>query len=103
MAARKSERLSDKHRAAIQTSMLVNRLTNHALVTPDDEDFQKKVMAPSQVTAAVALLRKTLPDLTATEFKGEVQKTYVVRAPEKAEDWNTWRDQFQPEQQQIPN
>jgi hypothetical protein len=49
-------------RERIQTSMLVNRLTNHAL--------GKVKMTPSQVRAIEILLRKTLPDLQSTELSG---------------------------------
>ena len=57
MAARKIKHLSDEHRLKIQTSMLINRLT----------DFVKGEveMQPHQVTAALGLLKKSLPDLSA--------------------------------------
>lgn len=51
-------------RDRIRTSMLVNRLTNHAL--------GKVKMEPSQVRAIEILLRKTLPDLQATQLSGGV-------------------------------
>lgn len=50
-------------RAKIQTSQLINRLTGHVL--------GKVEMVPSQVSAALGLLRKTLPDLSTTEHTGE--------------------------------
>lgn len=49
-------------RERIKTSMLVNRLTDHAL--------GKIKMEASQVRAIEILLRKTLPDLQATELSG---------------------------------
>ncbi len=51
-----------KARAKIQTSQLINRL--HQLVNGEVE------MAPHQVTAALGLLRKTLPDLS--QVSGEI-------------------------------
>jgi hypothetical protein len=55
MAARKRRRLALKTREPIRTSMLVNRLQDHAL--------GKCEMTPTQVKAASAVLSKTLPDL----------------------------------------
>ena len=43
--------------------MLIKRLANHAL--------GKVEMSPTQVRAAEVLIRKTLPDLRATEHTGE--------------------------------
>ncbi len=65
MAARKNKGTkdvpwSDSTRNKIQTSMLVNRLTDHVLGKVD--------MKPSQVTAALGLIKKTLPDLSAVDM-----------------------------------
>jgi hypothetical protein len=57
MAARKTKFLSDEHRLKIQTSQLINRLTN--FVNGEVE------LSPAQVTAALGLLKKSLPDLSA--------------------------------------
>lgn len=58
MAARKKyKHLSDEHRAKIQTSMLINRLTN--FVNGHVE------LSAAQVSAALGLLKKSLPDLSA--------------------------------------
>ncbi len=62
MAARKDSRLKKQHREAIQTSMLIKRLSDHALGNVE--------MTATQVRAAEALIRKTLPDLKATELTG---------------------------------
>lgn len=63
MAARKNPRISEEHRSKIQTSQLINRLT--ALVNGSVE------MPPHAVTAALGLLRKTVPDLSSVEMSGE--------------------------------
>jgi hypothetical protein len=55
MAARKRRRLALKTRERIRTSMLINRLQDHV--------FGRCEMTLSQVNAASAVLRKTLPDL----------------------------------------
>lgn len=66
MAARTHKiRHDDETRAKIQTTQLVNRLTGHVLGTVE--------MVPSQVTAALGLLKKVLPDLAAVEHSGEVE------------------------------
>ncbi len=51
--------LIEEARQKIRTTQLINRLQNHALGTVD--------MSSTQVKATETLLRKTLPDLTATE------------------------------------
>lgn len=63
MAARKNPRIAEDHRAKIQTSQLINRLTG--LVNGEVE------MPPHAVTAALGLLRKTVPDISSVEMSGE--------------------------------
>lgn len=74
MAARKQLRHSDEVRAKIQSSQLINFLQNHVL---KGADAQK-----TQVTAAVALLKKTLPDLQATELSGQLALSHEDRLKE---------------------
>ena len=66
MAARKGEqfetRLSNEHRAKIQKSNILNALIEHA--------EGNREMSRSQVSAAIALLKKVLPDLTTTTIEG---------------------------------
>lgn len=66
MAARLTKRLSIQHRESIKTSMLINRLMNHA--DPESD----VIMTPSQIRAAEILLNKTLPNLTATEIDATI-------------------------------
>lgn len=64
MAARKfSPKLTEDWRAKIQTSMLVNRLTQIANGTAD--------CSPTQMRALEVALRKTLPDLSAVTISGD--------------------------------
>lgn len=65
MAARKQLFHPDDVKAKIQTSQLINRLSTHAL-------SDKPIMDASQVTAAVKLLNKVIPDLKAIEHSGNV-------------------------------
>jgi hypothetical protein len=69
-------------RTKIQTSQLVNRLTAHVLGEVE--------MSPSQVTAGLGLLRKSLPDLATVQHGGDPENrtpimivTGVQRADEK--------------------
>lgn len=69
MAARKHKGTMDKPwtdmtRQKIQASQIINRLQNFV--------FGKIKMEPHQVTAALGLLKKTIPDLSAVEHSGEV-------------------------------
>lgn len=63
MAARLRARHQDEVRTKIQTSQLINRLQDHALGQVE--------LSPTQIKAVEVLLRKTLPDLSATEFSGD--------------------------------
>lgn len=61
MAARKTKHLSEEHRLKIQTSQLINRLTS--FINGDVK------LEAAQVTAALGLLKKSLPDLAATDIQ----------------------------------
>jgi hypothetical protein len=70
----------ERTRARIQTTQLLKRL---------QEFVNSKVeLSPAQVTAALGLLRKTMPDLAAVEHSGEVKQTFAV-SPElpTMEEW----------------
>lgn len=56
-------RHDDLTRQKIKTSQLVNRLTAHVLGSVE--------MSPSQVTAGLGLLKKSLPDLSSQTIKGD--------------------------------
>lgn len=89
MAARtKKIRHDEETRAKIKTSQLINRLSNHVLGTVD--------LKPTQVAAALGLLKKTMPDLAASENKTEVVHRYVARLPNKAANSEVWQKQNAP-------
>ncbi len=77
-------RLNPKHdertRAKIRTSQLLNRLEMFALGLPDPcaRNGKPVEMTPSQVEAAKTLLRKTLPDLSATTLQGDSENPLVA-------------------------
>lgn len=65
MAARtRKVSIDDRTKLRIQTTQLVKRLEGHVLGQVD--------MKPTQVTAALGLLKKSLPDLSAVEAKHDV-------------------------------
>lgn len=63
MAARIRKHHQDEVRARIQTSQLVNRLTDHAL--------GKVELGATQVRAIEILLKKSIPDLQSVELTGD--------------------------------
>lgn len=71
MAARTVKiRHDEETRARIQTSQLINRLEDHIL---NDLDLK-----PTQVSAALGLLKKTLPDLANVELSGSDDKPFQM-------------------------
>lgn len=89
MAARiRKIRHDDETRAKIKAGNIITRLQK--LIAGEIE------MAPHAVTAALGLLRKSLPDLTSVEHSGEVTKTYVARMPAKVDSMDEWRKQHSP-------
>jgi len=89
MAARSVKiRHDEETRAKIQTSQLINRLSDHVLGKVD--------LKPTQVAAALGLLRKTIPDLSQAENKTEVVHRYVARLPSKASSTDEWQKQNSP-------
>jgi len=104
MAARLNKRQTDSTRAKIQASQLINRLKNHVHALPElpkhlvkwlekhegeldkmdseaVDDFYKIFdkltikMESTQIKAAEILLKKSLPDLSAVDVKGELETT----------------------------
>lgn len=74
MAARKHLTHSEKTRERIKTSMLINRLTS--FVEGGVE------LNPAQVTAALGLMKKTLPDLQAVTLDGNGPNGEIVHSVE---------------------
>ena len=77
----------EKTRQKIRVSQILNRLEKHIL---GEQDTKRKVvkMSASQVTAALGLLKKVMPDLQSTEIKGEVTATSWIGPPPKtADEW----------------
>lgn len=83
MAARKTPSLTDAWREKIQTSMIINRLQDHINGTIE--------LSSTQVSAALGLLKKTAPDLSAVEQSGEVTHNYVARMSSPAHTMDEWK------------
>jgi hypothetical protein len=77
----------ERTRAKIRTSQIVNRLI--AFANGEVE------MLPHQVTAALGLLRKVLPDLASQELTIDHVQPFAV-LPATVEDSDQWQEQFAP-------
>lgn len=85
MAAKKGiavPRMAAEHRAKIRTVAILNALEEHVL--------GKRAMQQTQVTAAVALLRKTMPDLSQTSVTGDpnnpIEHRVIITGVRRASD-----------------
>lgn len=79
MAARtKKIRHDDETRAKIQTSQLINRLSDHV--------FGKIELSSTQVRSAEILLKKTIPDLSSTESSVEHSGGIELKASKEQRD-----------------
>lgn len=89
MAARTTKIKHDEQtRAKIQAGNLITYLQQYV--------YGKRKMAPGQVTAALGLLRKVVPDLTSAQHKVEQTITYVHRTPAPVENTEEWASQHAP-------
>lgn len=75
-------------RERIQSSKVANRLIEFVL--------GEITLEPAQVTAALGLLKKVLPDLSQSDNKTEVVHRFVARIPNKAETPDKWQQQHAP-------
>ena len=87
MAARLNPKHDQRTRDKIRTSQLVNRLEAFVFGQKDGQTKKVVEMTAQQVNAALGLLRKTLPDLQATELSGEVKHTVISDEPMAEDDW----------------
>ncbi len=67
MAARLNPKQDERSRSAIQTTQLCKRLSLFVLGEKDPATKKLVEMSAPQVTAALGLLKKTLPDLSAVD------------------------------------
>jgi len=81
--------MSDEHRGKIQNSNILKALIEHA--------EGSREMSATQVSAALGLLRKVMPDLSSAEIKSESTVRYVARVPEKKPTSESWQTSHTPE------
>ena len=86
MAARarkgtKTDGWDERTRDRIETSMLVNRLTDHIVGKVD--------LSQTQLRAIEILLRKALPDLSSVEMKHEGATPFAL-IPQEIQDVSEW-------------
>jgi hypothetical protein len=89
MAKRKQLFHPDEVRAKIQVSQLINLLHDNAYGNLKEE------LSPSRVKSVEILLRKAIPDLSASENKNEITHRYVARLPDKAPTAEAWQQQHE--------
>ena len=78
MAARKHLSHDTKTRDKIRTSQLINRLEKFVLSEVDESCGEKVDLSPAQVSAALGLIKKTLPDLASVAFDAKVEGSMTV-------------------------
>lgn len=94
MAKRTKRIVHDENtRAKIQTSQIINRLTNHILGELKNSKDETIQMSSSQVTAALGLLKKTLPDLTSINVQGDIFTHHYVVSSEPLTD-DEWENRY---------
>lgn len=81
--------MTEEHRDKIRHSNILNALIEHA--------EGKREMSSTQVTAALGLLRKALPDLSSTEITGDIAHSYVARMPEPVKTTEEWQQKHSPQ------
>lgn len=78
MAVRKHLSHDARTREKIRTSQLINRLEKFILSEADGKNGPVE-LSPAQVTAALGLIKKTLPDLQATTLDAKVESAVTVK------------------------
>ena len=93
-AWRGSGAYADAVRARIKAGGIAKRL--------EDYIVGKISMEPAQVTAALGLLRKVVPDVSAVEHSGEVTQNHVARIPAVQQNSEQWQQQHSPDAPTLP-
>ncbi len=81
MAVRKNLTHPQVVRERIRASAIVRRLQKFVLGERGDQG-EVIEMTPPQVAAALGLIKKVLPDLSAMEWSGEVKHKHVTELPD---------------------
>ncbi len=91
-------------REKIKTTQLINRLTKHVMTYPGKVGYEKNLMTPAQVTAALGLIRKSLPDLAIVE--GVIDHTGTVKHEHSVKDelklnFDEWRNKSEEDSDKV--
>jgi len=106
MAARKKLPHVQKTRDRIQATQIINRLEKHIFAEKGVKGYTKALMTSAQVTAALGLLKKTIPDLAVIDAKvlmehsGQVEVKTTVKH-ELADNFKQW--EFERERRESAN
>jgi len=76
---RGSPEYATKVRMGIRAHALVKRLSEHALTRKGSPGYEAAMMTQGQITAALGLLKKVVPDLLAAQITGEVTVVHQTR------------------------
>ncbi len=79
---------AEKVRARIKAGGIIYLLQKHITGA--------KEMSASQVTAALGLLRKVVPDTTAINHTGDINHHYVAELPAVAQTADAWASEHAP-------
>ena len=74
---------------------LCEKFTPAAIATLAEIMGNKKAQPSARVAAAMAILKKTLPDLASIEHTGDGPRPFAL-IPEQIEDIAAWEDRFKP-------
>ena len=85
---------ADRVRARIRAGGIAKLLEKHIQGARE--------MSASQVTAALGLLRKVVPDVSAVEHSGEVTQNHVARIPAVQQNSEQWQQQHSPDAPTLP-
>ena len=97
MAARTRKIFHDEDtRERIKAADIIDRLQQFALGN------DPAAMTATQVSAAVLLLNKALPNLASVEIRPDAPATFVLRAPPESENVTDWLRDYGPRVPSAP-
>jgi hypothetical protein len=83
-------RHDENTREKIKAAHIINRLQAFFFGTNDPVTKQLVKLDMAQVNVGLALLKKSLPDLTSVEISGEISTSKVIRAPAVSATVSDW-------------
>jgi hypothetical protein len=84
-----------------EVKALLDEMTPEAIKTLGEIMRNKKAQASARATAALGILRKTVPDLSSQELKAEIG-SHVVRLPMVAPTVEAWLESIKPQTRERP-